>query len=422
MAFSVRGKQWNRALFGGISYSGGGIMRLFIISTSIVACLLAFLLLAPLSASAEAPKLIRIGLTVSASGKFATEVGPFQKLVKAWAAEINKRGGIFLKELGRKLPVEIISYDDRSDAATARRYYERLVTIDRVHLLFGPYSSPLTFAASIAAEQYHVPFIAICANSPKIYSRGFQWLVCVIDAAPRYTYRYWEMIKAEGKARTVGFVVEDTLHPVGVYQGSRQLAVEAGLRVVTSEVLPPDSSDFTAGIMKLKKFDPDIVYVSANIPFAVAFMKQAYQLKLSPREFHCIHHSGVFRRPLGKAAEFVVGQSYWAPGMKYSNPQHFLRLLQEAGISLEDYPWSPAYMMAFEIAEAALTQAGSVDAAQLMHSLKNLKITTIGGPDYFADNGVGAINTYPSQIQDGKYQIIWPPEVATAPHVYPRPQ
>ena len=368
-----------------------------------------------------APDAIRVGATVSVSGKFSTEIGPFQRLFKAWVDQVNKRGGIYLKKYGRKLPLKLVTYDDRSEAATARRYYERLVTVDRVDLLFGPYSSPLTFAASAASEKHQVPFIAICANSPKVYNRGFQWIVCVIDAAPRYTYRYWEMVKAEGKAGSVGFVVEDTLHPVGVYKGSKELAMQAGLKVVTGEVLPPDTSDFTPVILKLKKLNPDIVYVSSNIPFAVAFMKQARELNLTPREFHCIHHSGVFRQPLGPAADYVVGQSYWEPGMKYSNPERFLGLLQEAKISLDDYPWSPAYMMAFEIAEAALAQAGTLESETLMKTLKNLRITTIGGPIRFAENGVGTINTYPSQIQSGKYQIIWPPEVETAKHIYPTP-
>ena len=370
---------------------------------------------------AEAPLAIRIGVTVSASGKFSTEVGPFQRLFKAWVDEVNSRGGIYLKEYNRKLPLKLITYDDRSDGATARRYYERLVTIDGVHLLFGPYSSPLTFAASTASEQHQIPFIAICANSPKIYNRGFKWIVCVIDAAPRYTYRYWEMVKAEGKAHSVGFVVEDTLHPVGVYKGSRMLAEQAGLKVVAGDILPPDTSDFTPAILKLKKLNPDIVYVSSNIPFAVAFMKQAKELDLSPREFHCIHHSGVFRQPLGDAADYVVGQSYWEPGMKYSDPDRFLAILKEAKIDLDEYPWSPAYMMAFEIAEAALSQAGTLEPAMLMKTLKNLRITTLGGVVWFAENGVGTINTYPSQIQQGKYQIIWPPEVATAEHIYPTP-
>lgn len=383
-----------------------------------------FLLSVSISASdlwAETPQAIRVGVTVSASGKFSTEVGPFQRLCQAWVDQVNRRGGIYLKEYNRKLPLKLITYDDRSDAATARRYYERLVTVDGAHLLFGPYSSPLTFAASAASEQHQIPFIAICANSPKVYDRGFKWIVCVIDAASRYTYRYWEMVKAEGKARSVGFVVEDTLHPVGVYKGSRVLAEQAGLKVVAGDIFPPDTSDFTPAILKLKKLNPEIVYVSSNIPFAVAFMKQARELNLSPKEFHCIHHSGVFRQPLGDAADYVVGQSYWEPGMKYSDPNRFLSILGEANIDLDDYPWSPAYMMAFEIAEAALNQAGTLEPAALMKTLKNLRITTLGGVVWFAENGVGTINTYPSQIQKGKYQIIWPPEVATAEHIYPTP-
>jgi len=383
-----------------------------------------FLLTVSISAPdlwAEAPQAVRVGVTVSASGKFSTEVGPFQRLCQAWVDQVNRRGGIYLKEYNRKLPLKLITYDDRSDAATARRYYERLVTVDGAHLLFGPYSSPLTFAASAASEQHQIPFIAICANSPKVYDRGFKWIVCVIDAASRYTYRYWEMVKAEGKARSVGFVVEDTLHPVGVYKGSRVLAEQAGLKVVAGDIFPPDTSDFTSAILKLKKLNPEIVYVSSNIPFAVAFMKQARELNLSPKEFHCIHHSGVFRQPLGDAADYVVGQSYWEPGMKYSDPERFLSILGEANIDLDDYPWSPAYMMAFEIAEAALNQAGTLEPAALMNALKKLRITTLGGVVWFAENGVGTINTYPSQIQKGKYQIIWPPEVATAEHIYPTP-
>ena len=389
--------------------------------TALVGLAIAKILLLPEVGRSGSPEAIRLGATVSATGKYATEVGPFQRLFEAWVADVNHRGGIYLAHYHRKLPLQFATYDDRSDAATARRFCERLITVDRVNLIFGPYSSPLTFAASGAAEQHRVPFIAICANSPKIYERGFRWIVCVIDAAPRYTHRYWKMIQVEGKARSVAFVVEDSLHPVGVYEGSRELATKAGLQIAAAEVVPADTADFTPVVLKLKKLDPDILYVAANIPFAVAFMKQARELNLSPREFHCIHHSGIFRQPLGTAAEYVVGQSYWAPGMRYGNPERFLSLLKRAGIDLDAYPWAPAYMMAFEIAEEALSRAGTLDPEILMNTLRNLQVTTLGGPVWFGENGVGTINAYPSQIQKGTYQIIWPPEVATARHVYPTP-
>ena len=71
---------------------------------------------------AQTPDVIRVGATVSVSGKFSTEIGPFQRLFQAWVDEVNRQGGIYLKKYGRKLPLKLITYDDRSDAATARRF------------------------------------------------------------------------------------------------------------------------------------------------------------------------------------------------------------------------------------------------------------------------------------------------------------
>jgi branched-chain amino acid transport system substrate-binding protein len=371
------------------------------------------------SPCAEPPKEIRIGATVSMSGKFSTEVGPFKRLMDAYAAEINAQGGIYVKGAGSKLPVRFIVYDDKSDGPTARKFYERLISVDKADILLGPYSSPVTFAASLAAEENKVPFIAICANSHKIYNRGFQWIVCVIDKAPLYTHRYWDMIEAEAQAKTVAFVVEDTLHPQGVYRGAKKLSETAGLKEVLLKVLAPDTHDFTAAIVNIQEASPDIVFVSANVPFSIAFMRQARELGLNPKEFHVIHHGGVFKKGLGAGAEGVVGQSYWTEGMNYGHPEQFVAVMERSGISLDDFPWAPAYMMAFETATQAIERAGSLDKKTLMTTLKKLKVMTIGGVVSFAENGVGTINTYPSQIIDGKYHIIWPPQVATTGHRYP---
>jgi branched-chain amino acid transport system substrate-binding protein len=370
--------------------------------------------------AALAAQPVRVGATVSESGPFATEVGPFRRLMEAWAKQVNAGGGLRVGQERR--PLEVVIYDDRSDEATALRMYERLASVDRVHLLLGPYSSPLTFAASSAAETHRIPFVAICANSPKIYNRGFQWIVCVIDAAPRYTHRYWELVKAAGKARSVAFVVEDTLHPRGVADGARQLAEQAGLNVIGQYIAPRDQRDFAAVLAPLAAQDPDIVFVAANIPFAVQVIAQAREMGLRPREYHVIHHGGIFRRSLGEAAEYVTGQSYWTPGMTGGAAERFTDLLAQAGIALEDYPWSPAYMMAFEALEAALHSVGTTDAAPLMQSLKALEVQTIGGLLRFQPDGVGSINTYPSQIQQGTYRIVWPAAVATGTYRYPHPE
>jgi len=317
--------------------------------------------------------------------------------------------------------VRFVVYDDKSDEATAKKYYERLTSVDKAHILLGPYSSPLTFAASTVGENHKVPFLAVCANSPKIYSRGFQWLTGLIDLGPRYTWRYWDMIKNEGKAKTVSFVVEDTLHPQGVFAGAKELARQSGLEVLSDHVVPADTLDFTPIISALKQKNPDIVFVSSNIPLAVRFMKQAAEMKLNPREYHCIHHSGVFREPLGPIAESVVGQSYWVPGMKLGDSHLIEEVLAKSGVSEAMYPWAPAYVAAFQVIQAAAEQAESLEPATLMKALKGVNLETVLGRASFQETGYGTINTYPSQIQDGKYVVMWPKDVATGSHRYPRP-
>ncbi len=386
-----------------------------------IAPVLLLILLLPCPVRAADPQAIRIGATVSETGKFAVEVGPFRKLFEAWAETVNAGGGIFLKEYGKSLPLQITVYDDRSEEATARLSYDRLTVRDHVHLLFGPYSSPLTLASSVAAQARKTPFIAVCANSPRIYDRGNRWLVGVIDKAPRYTYRYWDMVKAKGGVNTVAFVVEDTLHPQGVCQGASELALQAGLREVSKEVFPADTQDFTPALAELRKTDPDIIFVSANIPFSVAFMKQALEFGLSPREWHVIHHSGVFRDALGPGAENITGQTYWTPEMRTPKTQEWLKLLKNAEVDQDLYPWAPAYLAAFHVAEEALIRAGTLDPQKLMDTLHALKTDTALGTVAFNEDGSGTINTYPSQIQQGKYVILWPPEAATGSRVFPLP-
>jgi branched-chain amino acid transport system substrate-binding protein len=372
------------------------------------------------SLAPAAPDAVVIGATVSKSGHFSTEVGPFTRLMEAWADLVNEEGGVSLSAYGKKLPIRFKVYDDKSDEATARKLYERLATVDKVHLLVGPYSSPLTMAVLGVAQRREIPFVAVCANSPKIYAQSSNWLVGVIDIGPRYTHRYWDMIKAEGRAKTVSFVVEDTLHPVGVAQGAKKLAEEAGLEVLSSDIFPPDAKDFTPSLAKLKTNDPDIVFVASNIPFAVNFMKQAREMKLNPREYHCIHHGGVFKEALGDGANHVVGQSYWVEGMNPSKSELVKAVLSKAQIAEPVYPWAPAYVAAFQIIRAALETAGDLDAHKLMDCLKRLKTETVLGEAKFHQSGYGSINTYPSQIQGGKYVVIWPPATASGRHEYPR--
>lgn len=374
-------------------------------------------------AQQKAPEVILIGATVAQTGPFAAEVAPFKKMMDVWADMVNQKGGIFLKEYNRKVPIKFIVYDDASKPDTAVKFYERLVTVDKVHLLLGPYSSPITMASSTVAENHAIPMVAAEANSTAIFTRGFKWLVGVIDDGPKWSDRYFELVKAEGKAKTIGFLIEDTPHTKEVGSGAGPRAKEIGLQILVEELVPRGTADLTPVIAKLKAANPDIVYVSAFPALAITFYKQALEQGLQPREFHIIHHGAAFRQAVGDAAaNYVTGENYWMPGIKYGQPQVFEEVLKGAGIRVEDYPWSGIHMFAFEAIQAALEKAGSLDREKLLQALREMDIMTIGGRLKFnPKTWQGSLNPFPTQIQDGRYITLWPAEIATGKHIYPRP-
>ena len=92
-------------------------------------------------------KSIKIGYAISKTGPNAgganiTQIPNYQ----LWVKEVNDKGGLMLSSLGKRLPIEVIEYDDRSNSEEAVRAVERLVTQDKVDLLFPPWGTGLNLA------------------------------------------------------------------------------------------------------------------------------------------------------------------------------------------------------------------------------------------------------------------------------------
>src|SRR5574342_693742 len=103
---------------------------------SLLAAAFAAMCLAAGAANAQGAKNeIVIGYSISLTGKFNTEALNVHRAYQLWAEEVNRQGGITVKDRGRKLPVKLLYYDDSSETNNAIRNYERLITRDQVDLL-----------------------------------------------------------------------------------------------------------------------------------------------------------------------------------------------------------------------------------------------------------------------------------------------
>ena len=90
---------------------------------------IAGMLASGIAAHGQTPKSIRIGYAISQSGPNAAGAGitvlPNYHL---WVKEVNAAGGIMLKSIGKRVPIEVIEYDDQSKVDKAVEAVERLIT------------------------------------------------------------------------------------------------------------------------------------------------------------------------------------------------------------------------------------------------------------------------------------------------------
>jgi branched-chain amino acid transport system substrate-binding protein len=369
--------------------------------------------------AAEPPGEILIGATLPLSGRFAPMAGTFDRLCHSWAKLVNASGGITVKAYGKKFPVKFIIYDDKSEPAESAKFYERLVTVDKVHILLGPFSSHITSAAVTVADKYKIPMVMAEANDAKIFEQQYKYSVNQADLADTEGYGYLDMLHAENTAKSIAFIAEDTLHSTGVIRGAAKRARELGINVVLEEIAPPDTKDFTPVVLKLKQANPDVVYVEAFPRFEIPFMKQAYELGLKPREFFNGHIVDAVLNALGPRAEGLSGVVYWAPALPYPGAQDFVTVLKDAGIEWARQMESSIHFQSFQVIQQAIELAGTLEPEELNRVLHEAKFPTIAGEIVHDARGLGNSRSYPVQVQGGELKLIWPKELATARHIYP---
>ncbi len=107
------------------------------------------------TSSTSGPTELTVGTLYAGSGAFASSSLPQLAGLKFWASQVNQSGGVFVKGLGKKLKVKLVTYNDQSDPTTAATLYNQLITQDHVNVLAADFGSVLTAPAITIAQENH---------------------------------------------------------------------------------------------------------------------------------------------------------------------------------------------------------------------------------------------------------------------------
>jgi branched-chain amino acid transport system substrate-binding protein len=158
----------------------------------------------------KAPKEIRVGCCAPLTGMHAGFGEGNVYGEKAAVEDINKKGGIYIAEYGRKLPIKFIVLDNESDPTKAMSLEESLATRDKVHFLSPPNQPiPLQIPSATIAERYKIPRVS--GGTPME-----PWLAVRREASPpwKHSWTYTFAIATPAPAGSIwdkpGYTIKDT--------------------------------------------------------------------------------------------------------------------------------------------------------------------------------------------------------------------
>ncbi len=364
----------------------------------------------PATAQARQAKEIVIGGTIAQSGRFLGIVKPFPKMMDAWIKRVNDRGGIYLSKLGKKLPLRLILEDDQSSPPTALKFYERLATVDKVHLFIGPFSSFVTNAALQAAVTHNIPMFMVEANDSVMFEKPNKWRAAVAAPAQWEYKRVAELYEKKRGVKTFALFAMDNLHDKQSMEGFGEWLTQKGFEVVYKDVAPRATKDFSSIVLAIKGKNPDVVFVEGIVPpFTIGFLKQARELGLNPKDFIVGHMPFPVIKAMGKSSENIVSALYSYTG-DTADHKEFSAQTEAAGFKTWQYSESGIRYATFKWIEASLEKAGSLDPEDIRQAMWDTTVSVYDGGLIIKhdERGYGAMHPWPVQIKGGKPVSLWP--------------
>ena len=368
-----------------------------------------------LAAGAYAVEPIRIGTTQSLTGNLQ-EFGTNQlRGLQMWVGDVNARGEL----LGR--PVELVHYDDGSDPARSAQLYKKLIQEDKVDLLFGPYSSNITMAASQVAEQFDIPMLTLAASANAIWSQGYENIVGLDTPSTRYMDIALETASAQG-AETLALVYGDTDFTRDVVPGVRSKAQELGIRLVLDKSAS-SIGDIASLVKQLRSLDADVIMAIAYLEGGVELVRELRQAQVKPRMlvFGVAASLAEFGQELQGDAEGITGVTQWLRGIRLPGAQDFAYRYRKL------YGYNPGAYAALgysggQVMEAAVRLAGTTEHAAVRDQLHSMVFNSLLGIYKVDADGrqVGKSN-YLFQWQGKDRRLVEPEIVAESKLVYPMP-
>ena len=397
---------------------------------------------------------IKIGASLPITGDFAINGEKHRDGYQLCVDLINESGGLLDR------PVELIVSDDQSDVDTTLAQVERFINVDNVDLIFGTFSSRLTFPMSSAMEQAGMVHPIPSGAALRIYLRGYETPIYFQQKAAEFIGQspinmIEELVPEGDQPATAALVYADDFFAGSIANGllggdvevegeddvislAPGLISEAGMELVYEEMWPEGFADWVTLANSIKESDAEYLFgLTASPDEAIQFVRALQTVEYQPKGVYLSQGSQQeFADALGESADGVTIHAAWHPavqwegllaGEPYTNQNFqddFMAKFSRAADEDEAIPFALCQGI-----EQAVRATGSTDNAELISWLKartaDDPVKTIIGDRYWDERGLPIDADFVMvQWQDGNLAFVYPVGEfpGTSDLVWPKPE
>lgn len=369
----------------------------------------AALMLAAVTSMAAEP--IRIGAVLSVTGPAAVLGDPELKTLQLYVDELNARGGV----LGR--PLQLVHYDDGSDANKANGFTKRLINNDKVDVVIGGTTTGATMSMVPLLTKAQTPFISL-AGAVVVINPVKKWVFKTPHTDRMAAEKVLDDMKKRGLVK-VALLSETSGFGQSGRKETEAVAAKYGIRLVANETYGPKDTDMSPQLTKIKNtagVQAVFVFGLGQGPAIVTKNYQQLGIDLPLYQSHGVA-SDEFLKLTGQAAN----------GLRLPSPAQLVHEQlpsndpQKAVVAAYDQTYRARYKTevstfggyaydALMLAVNAMERANSTDKAKVRDALEGTKdfVATSGTFNMTPTDHMGLASSAFRllEVKDGKWHLL----------------
>lgn len=343
---------------------------------------------------------ILIGRPIPKTGPIAAFAEASPWLDNRVLAEINKDGGIYIKEYGKKVPMKVKLVDTESNPTKAAEVGSRLIVRDKIDMMYVSSTPATVNPVAGVCERYKVPSVSTMMPVEMFLHGGpYHWAfdasLSVRDIMASYLDS-WTQVQTN---KTVGLLAANDSDGIAWAEGAQKVLEPIGYKVIDLGRFPGGTMDFSTFISGWKREKVEILFANLAPPDFIRAWRQCYNQGFMPKV------CGIGRALLFPSVVEALGSDIglgtstevlWHPAYPYKSSLTGYRgdVLTSAYEKELGKQWTQpigAFYSGWEVVADVFRRAQSIDKEIIRKALADTDLDTINGNVKFNEKNVAVL-------------------------------